>query len=139
MIWYCIAIVDVLTGIFFCFTTQNESAHVKSFQREVDIDLNFLAAPTWVRVCETRALTLRVSEAFEIDYENGGGFVHLHLLFGTHMLFAFAAVPLVVLIQNLRLAELVETVFNADIRSQLLFWIFFFILDVDSFSHFHSW
>ena len=46
VIGYRIAVVYILAGIFFCFTTQNESAHVKSFQREVDIDLDFLAAPT---------------------------------------------------------------------------------------------
>ena len=111
MIGYCVAIVDILTGVFFCFPTQNESAHVQSFQREVDIDLDFLAAPTLVR-CKTRSLALRMSEAFETDHEDGGGFVDLHLLLGTHMLFAFAAIPLVQLIQNLRLAELVETIFN---------------------------
>jgi hypothetical protein len=44
------------------------------------------------------------------------------------VLFAFVAVPLVVLIQNFRLAELVETFFNWYIRYILLFLIFFSIL-----------
>jgi hypothetical protein len=53
-----------------------------------------------------------MSEAFEVNHEDGRGFINLHLLLGAHVLFAFVAVPLVVLIQNFRLAELVETFFN---------------------------
>jgi hypothetical protein len=79
-----------------------------------------------------------MSEALEVDHEDGGGFVNLHLFLGTHMLFAFVAVPLVVLIQNFRLTELIETVFDGNIRLRLLFLIFFFILRVNSFSQFHS-
>jgi hypothetical protein len=60
-----------------------------------------------------------MSETFEIDHEDGGGFVDLHLLLSAHMFFAFIAIPLVVLVQNLRFTELVEAIFNINIKSRL--------------------
>jgi hypothetical protein len=73
-----------------------------------------------------------MSEAFEIYHEDWRRFVDLHLLFGTDMLFAFVAIPFIMLIQNLRLAKFIETIFNAHIRSSQKFLIFFTILKIDS-------
>ena len=54
------------------------------------------------------------------------------------MFFALVAIPFIVFIENFCLAELVKTVFDANIRRLMQFCIIFAISQIDSLAQFHA-
>lgn len=118
MVGHGIAIIDesvlISVGAFSTVLALDQVGQIETLKREVDMRVNFLAVATSTVHTEETRLTTGLLEALQVHDENGRRLKDLHLLGSAYMILALVAVPFVVFVEHLGLAELLEAVHEID-------------------------
>lgn len=118
MVGHGVAIVDksvrIRFGAFSTGLALDQVSKIEALERELDVRVDLLAVAASAIHTKEATLSAALLEALQVHDEDWRRLEDFHLLGSAHMILALVAVPFVVVVEHLGLAELFEAVLELD-------------------------